>query len=85
MTTVQFKHTTRFSLFGVCTMQYDFDTIDALYDAVFGCEYNPVGCTIDPAIVPASGTIEITSDEMEIAKIECDIDGHCIDFDYYHA
>jgi len=66
-------------------MEYDFNTIDALFDAVFGCEYDPVGCTIDPAIIPASGTIEIVSDEMEIAKIECDIDGHCIAFDYYSA
>jgi len=66
-------------------MQYDFNTIDALYDAIFGCEYNPVGCTLDPAIVPASGTIEMISDDMERAVIECDIDGHVIDFDYYHA
>jgi hypothetical protein len=66
-------------------MNFDFNTIDALYDAIFGCEYNPVGCTIDPAIVPASGTIEIISDDMEVAKIYCDIDGHCIDFDYYSA
>jgi hypothetical protein len=66
-------------------MQYDFNTIDALYDAIFGCEYNPVGCTLDPAIVPASGTLTLTSDDMEIAELELDIDGHCIGFDYYHA
>lgn len=66
-------------------MQYDFNTIDALYEAVFGCEYDVNGHTVDPSIVPPSGTIEIISDDMEVAQIECDLDGNVIAFDYYCA
>ena len=54
-------------------MQYDFNTIDALHEAVFGCEMNVNGYTVDPSIIPASGTIEIISDDMEVAQIECDL------------
>ena len=66
-------------------MQYDFTTIDALHEAIFGCEMDVNGYTVDPSIVPASGTIEIISDDMEVAQIECDIDGNVIAFDYYCA
>lgn len=64
---------------------YDFDTFDALYEAVFGCEYDPTGCTLNPSFVPASCVIEMVSDDMEVASIECDADGQVIAFDYYHA
>ena len=65
-------------------MQYDWNTIDAIYEAVFGCEMEIRG-TVNPSIIPASGTIEIISDDMEVAEIECDLDGEVIAFDYYHA
>lgn len=64
---------------------YDFTTFDALYEAVFGCEVDVNGYTVDPSIVPASGTIEMVSDDMEVAQIECDLEGNVIAFDYYHA
>ncbi len=64
---------------------YDFTSFDSLYDAIFGCEYNPVGCTLDPAIVPDSGTIEMVSDDMEVVHVECDTDGNIVGFDYYNA
>ena len=63
---------------------YDFNTIDEIFDAVFGCEMEIHG-TVNPAIVPPSGTIEIISYDMEVAQIECDIDGNVIAFDYYCA
>ena len=65
-------------------MQYDYNTIDAIYDAVFGCEIEIHG-TVNPSIVPPSGTIEIISDDMEVAQIECDLEGNVIAFDYYNA
>lgn len=63
-------------------MQYDWNTIDEIFDAVFGCETEIHG-SVNPSIIPASGTIEIISDEMEIAIIECDIHGNVIDFCYH--
>ena len=65
-------------------MQYDWNTIDAIYDAVFGCEVSIHG-TVNPSIIPASGTIEIISDDMEVAQIECDLEGNVVSFDYYNA
>ena len=65
-------------------MRYDYNTIDAIYDAVFGCEVEIHG-TVNPSIIPASGTIEIISDDMEVAQIECDLDGTVVSFDYYCA
>jgi len=66
-------------------MNFDFNTIDEIFEAVFVCEMNVNGQTVDPSIVPASGTIEIISDDMEVAQIECDDDGNVIEFDYYCA
>ena len=66
-------------------MNFDFNTIDEIFEAVFGCEIDVNGNTVNPAIVPASGTIEIISDDMEVAQIECDADGNVIEFDYYSA
>lgn len=63
-------------------MQYDWNTIDEMHEAVFGCEMEIHG-SVNPAIIPSSGTIEIISDEMEIALIECDVDGNVIDFCYH--
>lgn len=63
---------------------YDWNTIDEIFDAVFGCEIEISG-SVNPSIIPASGTIEIISDDMEVAQIECDIDGEVIGFDYYCA
>ena len=64
---------------------YDFTSIDSLYEAIFGCEYTVHGHTVDPSIIPASGMIEIISDDMEVAQIECDEEGNVISFDYYNA
>jgi len=63
---------------------YDWNTIDEIFDAVFGCEMEIHG-TVNPAIVPPSGTIEIISDDMEVAQIEVALDGQVIAFDYYCA
>ena len=65
-------------------MQYDWNTIDEIFDAVFGCEMEIHG-SVNPSIIPASGTIEIISDDMEVAQIECDVDGSVIAFDYFCA
>ena len=65
-------------------MNYDWNTIDEIFEAVFGCEMEISG-SVNPSIIPASGTIEIISDDMEVAQIECDIDGEVIAFDYYNA
>ena len=65
-------------------MNFDYNTIDEIFEAVFGCEMEIRG-TVNPSIVPASGTIEIISDDMEVAQIECDLDGQVIAFDYYNA
>ena len=64
-------------------MQYDWNSIDEMHEAVFGCEMEIHG-SVNPSIIPASGTIEIISDDMEVAQIEC-VDGQVIAFDYYHA
>ena len=64
---------------------YDFNTIDALFEAIFGCGFDVNGHTVDPSIIPASGMIEIISDDMEVAQIECDEEGNVISFDYYNA
>ena len=61
---------------------YDWNTIDEIFDAVFGCEVEISG-SVNPSIIPASGTIQIISDEMEVAEIECDLEGNVIAFDYY--
>ena len=66
-------------------MNFDFNTVDEIFEAVFGCEMNLNGYTVDPSIVPASGTIEIVSDDMEVAQMEVSHDGQIIAFDYYHA
>ena len=66
-------------------MNFDFNTIDEIFEAVFGCEMDVNGHTVDPSIVPASGTIEIVPDDMEVAQIECDHEGNVIGFDYYSA
>jgi len=63
---------------------YDWNTIEEIFDAVFGCEMEIHG-TVNPAIVPPSGTIEIISDDMEVAQIEVALDGQVIAFDYYCA
>ena len=65
-------------------MNYDWNTIDEIFEAVFGCEMEISG-SVNPSIIPASGTIEIISDDMEVAHIECDIEGEVIGFDYYNA
>ena len=65
-------------------MQYDYNTIDEIFETVFGCEMEVHG-SVNPSIIPASGTIEIISDDMEVAQIECDLDGTVIAFDYYNA
>ena len=65
-------------------MQYDWNTIDEIFDAVFGCEVSING-TVNPSIIPASGTIEIISDDMEVVQIECDLEGNVVSFDYYNA
>ena len=65
-------------------MQYDFNTIDALYEAIFGCEYNVNGHTVDPSIVPPSGYLQLISDDMEIADLEF-YGNEIVAFDYYHA
>ena len=65
-------------------MQYDWNTIDEIFDAVFGCEVSING-PVTPSIIPASGTIEIISDDMEVAQIECDLEGNVVSFDYYCA
>lgn len=65
-------------------MQYDFSTIDALYEAIFGCEYDVNGHTVDPSIVPASGYLQLISDDMEIADLEF-YGNEIVGFDYYHA
>lgn len=62
---------------------FDFTTRDELFEAVFGCDYDVNGHTVDPSIVPPNGTIELISDDMEVAQIECDLDGNIIAFDYY--
>ena len=64
---------------------FDFATRDQLFEAVFGCDYDVNGHTVDPSIVPPNGTIELISDDMEVATIECDLEGNIIAFDYYHA
>jgi len=66
-------------------MNFDFNTIDEIFEAVFACEMDVNGQTVNPSIVPASGTIEIISDDMELAQIECDSKGNVIGFDYYCA
>lgn len=66
-------------------MNFDYNTIDEIFEAVFGCEMDINGSTVDPSIVPASGTIEIISDDMEVAQIEVALDGQVIAFDYYCA
>ena len=66
-------------------MNFDYNTIDEIFEAVFGCEMDINGSTVNPSIVPASGTIEIISDDMEVAQIEVALDGQVIAFDYYCA
>ena len=66
-------------------MSFDYNTIDEVFEAIFECEMDINGSTVNPSIVPASGTIEIISDEMEVAQIEVSRDGKVIAFDHYCA